>query len=179
MLFSIKISSNQRSLDLVNLASISNYVHWISIRYGVNKIHTYVRLWNWKHNLEWILNGIWNKEKWNYPSWNQVFNNLCSATLKSLIWRNFFQFLMISQCGEMKTLPSHRVEKREILSHQKIFRQINSLVSYLVKPLIPRNFCHKCVRENSRNFHTVEFLQSWFHGNFFLRDRIFQPFSTL
>ena len=26
----------------------------------------------------------------------------------------------------------HTVEKREILSHQKIFRQINSLVTYLV-----------------------------------------------
>ena len=50
---------------------------------------------------------------------------------------------------------SHSVEKREILSHRKIFRQINSLVTYLVKPLFSRNFCQKCVRENFRNFHTV------------------------
>ena len=44
----------------------------------------------------------------------------------------------------------HSVEKREILSHQnKKFRQINSLVTYLVKPLLSRNFCQrsKCERE--------------------------------
>ena len=50
----------------------------------------------------------------------------------------------------------HSVEKPEILSHQKIFRQINSLVTYFVKPLLSRNFCQKCVRENFRNFHTVQ-----------------------
>ena len=36
------------------------------------------------------------------------------------------------------------------------FRQINSLVTYLVTPLLSRNFCQKCVRENSRDFHTVK-----------------------
>ena len=49
----------------------------------------------------------------------------------------------------------HSVEKREIHSHQEIFRQINSLVTYLVNPLLSRNICQKCVRENFRNFHTV------------------------
>ena len=29
---------------------------------------------------------------------------------------------------------------------KKIFRQINSLVTYLVKPLLSRNFCSKSVR---------------------------------
>ena len=38
---------------------------------------------------------------------------------------------------------------------KKIFRQINFLVTYLVKSLLSRNCCQKCVRENSRNFHTV------------------------
>ena len=42
---------------------------------------------------------------------------------------------------------------------KKIFRQINSLVTYLVKPLLSRNFCQKCVRENVRNFLTVLYLQ--------------------
>ena len=62
---------------------------------------------------------------------------------------------------------AHSAEKQEILSPhcgkiqkftltEKIFRQINSLVTYLVKPLLSRNFCQKCVRENSRNFHTVQ-----------------------
>ena len=54
----------------------------------------------------------------------------------------------------------HNVEKREIFSHRKKFRQINSLVTYFVKPLLSRNFCQKCVRENSRNFHTVHFKYS-------------------
>ena len=47
------------------------------------------------------------------------------------------------------------MEKREILIRQNFFRQINSLVAYLVKPLISRNFCRKRMRENSLNFSTV------------------------
>ena len=43
---------------------------------------------------------------------------------------------------------------------KKIFRQINSLVNYLVKTLLSRNFCQKCMRENFRNFHTVQCLTS-------------------
>ena len=45
----------------------------------------------------------------------------------------------------------HSVEKREILSlsqKKKKFRQIHSLATYLVKPLLSRNFSQKCVREN-------------------------------
>ena len=42
-----------------------------------------------------------------------------------------------------------------LLQFRKIFRQINALVTYLLKPLLSRNFCQKCVRENDRNFHTV------------------------
>ena len=53
---------------------------------------------------------------------------------------------------------------------EKVFKQqkkaqFNSLVTYLVKPLLSRNFCQKCVRENSRNFHTVRSIQH-FHGIF-------------
>ena len=39
---------------------------------------------------------------------------------------------------------------------EKIFRQINSLVICLVKPLLSRNFCRKSVRLKFYNFHTVE-----------------------
>ena len=47
------------------------------------------------------------------------------------------------------TTHVHIVEKREILSHRKIFREINSLViSVLVKPLLSRNFCQNSVRGN-------------------------------
>ena len=38
---------------------------------------------------------------------------------------------------------------------EKIFRQINSLVICLVKPLLSRNFCQKIVRLKFYNFHTV------------------------
>ena len=48
-----------------------------------------------------------------------------------------------------------KVWKNEKFSPSKLFLQINSLVIYLVKPLLSRNFCQKCVRENSLNFHTV------------------------
>ena len=37
---------------------------------------------------------------------------------------------------------------------KEIFRQINSMI-YLVKLLLSQNFCQKCVRENSCNFHNV------------------------
>ena len=63
----------------------------------------------------------------------------------------------------------HSVEKpRNSLSPKK-FRQINSLVTYLVNPLLSRNFWQKCVRGNSRNFHTVCDTDSgtWFHEIFF------------
>ena len=45
------------------------------------------------------------------------------------------------------------MEKRD-LSHRKIFREINALVTS--KLLISRNFCQKSMRENYRNFHTVQ-----------------------
>ena len=73
-------------------------------------------------------------------------------------WRNFF------------------VEKREILSHRKLFRQSNSLATYLVKSLLSRNFCHcqKCVRENSRNilhkFREINYL--FYFLKFFWRKKI-------
>ena len=81
-------------------------------------------------------------------------------------------------------------------SHQKIFRQINSLVIHLVKPLISRNFCHNAW-ENSRNFHSVHFWQkfresnrftkakdqmlvkSWFHEIFFRWEKNFWFFHTV
>ena len=52
----------------------------------------------------------------------------------------------------------HCVEKRDILSHQSFFRQINSLSTYLVNPLLSRNFCHKIFRQIKLMFnnHSVE-----------------------
>ena len=39
------------------------------------------------------------------------------------------------------------------------FRQINSLVIYLVNALVSRNFCQKSMRVNFRNFHSVQCTQ--------------------
>ena len=47
------------------------------------------------------------------------------------------------------------VEKQEILTHGKKFRQIIYLVISLVKLLLSRNFCNKSLRENFCHFHTV------------------------
>ena len=44
---------------------------------------------------------------------------------------------------------------RKFSRTKKIFREINSLVTYLVKPLLSRNFCQKSVRENFHKFHTA------------------------
>ena len=56
-------------------------------------------------------------------------------------------------------------EKFSLLT-EKIFRQINSLVISLVKPLLSRNFCRKCVRENSVKSKFLLKKKSWFHDFF-------------
>ena len=38
---------------------------------------------------------------------------------------------------------------------KKKIREINSLVTCLVKMFLSRNFCEKSMRENFRDFHTV------------------------
>ena len=56
---------------------------------------------------------------------------------------------------EKKTLSSTLWKNEKFSLTKNFFRQINSLVTYLVKPFLSRNFWQKCVRENARNFHTV------------------------
>ena len=45
---------------------------------------------------------------------------------------------------------------RKFTLTEKKIREITYLAISLVKLLLSRNFCQKCVRVNSRNFHTVE-----------------------
>ena len=84
-------------------------------------------------------------------SWNQFFSYIL------IIFTKYFQVIVLwtlfaePQCGEIffgdskffvwSSMCTAQCEKQEILSHQKIFREINSLVTSLVKPLISRNFC--------------------------------------
>ena len=74
--------------------------------------------------------------------------------------------------------PQCRIYWNSLSTHQKKFRQINYLVSYLVKPLLSRNFCQKCVRENSRNFHTVSLKQKTFIWDWTLRIFLTPKFFT-
>jgi len=89
------------------------------------------------------------------------------TTYKKLISPKFCQKIC-----ESKQFVSSTVWKNEKFSlAKKIFRQINSLVTYLVKALLSRNFCQKCVRDNSRNVHTVcstlEYFGTIFKQHFF------------
>ena len=61
------------------------------------------------------------------------------------ISRIFFYMLRFKKRTKVWFFHIHSVEKREILSYRKIFRQINSLAleTYLVKPLLSRNFWPK------------------------------------
>ena len=56
------------------------------------------------------------------------------------------------------------------------FRQINSLVIYLVNALLSRNFCQKSVRVNLRNFHTVTL---WKNEKFTLTKIFFRQINSL
>ena len=80
-----------------------------------------------------------------------------SSRRSSRIWSLNFSKL-ISQVSNWYTVWKN---EKFSLTKEK-FRQINSLVIYLVKPLLSRNFCQKYVRENFRNFHTV----IWKHEKF-------------
>ena len=60
---------------------------------------------------------------------------------------------MYFSCESDLSEQSKRGKTRNSLT-EKIFREINSLVTYLVKMLISRNFCQKSIREIFRNFHT-------------------------
>ena len=57
---------------------------------------------------------------------------------------------------------------------KEIFRQINSFVIYVVKPLLSRNFCQKCVTKNSRNIVTLRKLRK-----FTLTGKIFREITYL
>ena len=82
------------------------------------------------------------------------YENLWKLEFLKKFWNWYF---LISRKIYISDPNSVGVEKREILSHWRKFRQINSLV----KPLLSRNFCQKCVREIFCNFHTVEIYPTW------------------
>ena len=74
----------------------------------------------------------------------------------------------------------HTVWKDEKFSlTKKIFRQINSLLISLVKALLSRNFCQKCVRLNCSDFHTVAADHSmWKNEKFTLAAKFFRQINS-
>ena len=67
-----------------------------------------------------------------------------------MIWRNIF-------FGETKffIFPHCAVEISEIYSHWKNISSNHLFSNFFSKTITFTNFCQKCVRVNSRNFHTV------------------------
>ena len=64
-----------------------------------------------------------------------------------MIYRNIFSLRL-----NFRNFQSvHSVEKREIHTHHNIFREINSLVTFLENPVLTRNF----VKTYEREFRTV------------------------
>ena len=57
---------------------------------------------------------------------------------------DFTEFLLKISESKISLFPHHTI----------FFRQINSLVIYLVNALLSRNFCQNSLRANFRNFHT-------------------------
>ena len=79
---------------------------------------------------------------------NQLFSNLFSKNVA------FTKFL--SKKCDFHIVAQYTVWKNEKFTlTAKIIRQIISLVISLVKTLLSRNFCQKCVRVNFSVFHTL------------------------
>ena len=105
-------------------------------------------------------------------------------SITTLVWKNE-KFTATPQFFSVKSIYSKTLiswnfcEKwwewihSAVWKDEKIFRQINSLVISLVKPLLSRNFCQKSVKVNHRNFHTVQWsnyircIQVWRSIRFF------------
>ena len=90
-------------------------------------------------------------------TWSTICSNLPGSNQGSLnVHASNIYIRKVLIFVKSKYFSIYDAEKRGIRLHQKIFRQINFLVTYLVKPLLSRNFCQKCVIENFHNFHTAK-----------------------
>ena len=89
----------------------------------------------------------------------QELNTLAEAIIHAVLITPLV-ILVGHMCRTSNQLGS--VEKLNVLSLKKKFRQINYLVIPLVNPLLSRNFCQKCVIENSGKFHRVRILFCFF-----------------
>ena len=59
--------------------------------------------------------------------------------------------------------------KNSEIALMEIFREISSLVTSLVKTMLTRNVCQKCVRVNLRKFYSVEKREILCHADHYQR----------
>ena len=96
---------------------------------------------------------VWKFRKFSLTLFWQKFrenNVFIEQNTKELIWWIFFPVRL-----NFSHFHSTVWKNEKFGLTEKIFRQINSLVICLVKPLLSRNFCRKSVRLKFHNFHTV------------------------
>ena len=102
-------------------------------------------------------------------TWNQfseVKLQCWAMTLKTFPW-NQLSLVVISFVDLTKKMfillldpiSQHGKIKKKLLSLKKSNQLFSNFFEWIVKPLLSRNFCQKCVRENSCNFHTVPISQ--------------------
>ena len=112
---------------------------------------------NWREF--WTSDFTWN-QFWPIYLLEKFINPPKSNFKASYLIANFSPFLISRKICHLwlwRSWLPHSVEKREILSHRKIFREINSLVTFLVKTLLSRNFGQKSVRKFLVFPHCTEF----------------------
>ena len=118
---------------------LKNSVKSIGKKWYKDKNLLIVRKWNYFQKLP-IFWSIFDWKRW----FHGIFDITKISTHSNTVWKN-------EKFGLTK----------------KIFRQINSLVICLVKPLLSRNFCWKSVKLKFHNFHTVSNQMPIFPWNWF------------
>ena len=100
--------------------------------------------------------AVWKNISWKHLCNLKVWKNTEIYILSDLD-KHFVKILFLLQNTVWKIKPSHTtVWKNQKFSLTKnFFREINYLVTSLVKMMFSRNFCQKSEKENFRNFHST------------------------
>ena len=136
---------------------VKSHLIFINILH-VKLFHEFLFKWEWNSCFPKLCVhcSLWKLRKFTLTEKFHRINYLVISLVKTLLSRIFFQKCVRLNRSNFHTVQCTVVEKQEILFHQKIFRQINCLVvTFLIKPVLSRNFCKKCLRNNPRNFHTA------------------------
>ena len=116
----------------------------------------------WKKRISWsvkhciyictfcIRHTICTNWRINSFPWNQLFLELRCQKWKRHFFVDFFFVKMMQFVRKLQKIPWIPWNQRFSLT-KRIFRQINSLVIYIVKSLLSRNFWLKCERMNFRS----------------------------